>query len=452
MSPGVGAGAADVAQGIGARAGADGIGQRVDAERARDRTVDAERDRGAAGGRGDAEKIEVGLEQGLCRRQHDRQLGRDAARDHALISDGLGRDVTEHRRHHAERVGPAGDTGDHGVEPLLRRRDEREAVRKFGLRQDLLRAFPGRRFFDDRPAAPLVHERTLIARCACTTREEHLLIAALRCTPWRGQGARLECRANGRFDQGTGNTRLFRGPHAASVDAQHRLAGDLPGPDAEQQHADVRFLGAGGADHRFARHAHVGQPAGHHAAPRRHAVGVPGVAADDAPRPQVRFPKRFADGHGRVVAGGDRSGPRQLSGDVPGRPVPGLWHRQHAALPLCRGRARARQLPRAGDFLRHGRRRAGGDHRSDLGAVHAGSLVAALPGELRLGHLHPRPRLHRAGLHRIPAGEVGGGGRPAAAAVRDRDPAGLHGGLRRGDDRLRRDVLRDGGIAAGHRA
>ena len=56
------------------------------------------------------------------------------------------------------------------------------------------------------------------------------------------------------------------------------------------------------------------------------------------------------------------------------------------------------------------------------------------------------------GFIEFPAGEGRGLRRPAAAAARDRHPAGLHGGLRRRHDRLRRDVVRDGGLAAGHRA
>ena len=41
--------------------------------------------------------------------------------------------------------------------------------------------------------------------------------------------------------------------------------------------------------------------------------------------------------------------------------------------------------------------------------------------------------------------------RPATAIARDRQPAGLHGRLCRGRHRLRRDVVRHGGLAAGHR-
>ena len=94
-------------------------GQGVDAEPAGDRAVDAERDGCAAGGGSDAQEIEVRLQQRLRRRQHDRQFRGDAARDHALIGDGLRCDVAEHRRHHAERFGTASDAGDHGVEALL---------------------------------------------------------------------------------------------------------------------------------------------------------------------------------------------------------------------------------------------------------------------------------------------------------------------------------------------
>ena len=136
--------------------------------------------------------------------------------------------------------------------------------------------------------------------------------------------------------------------HAAARDAQHRAAGDVPGADPEQQHPDVRLVGAGGADDRAARHAHVGQPADHHAASRRHAVGLPGLDADDAPRPQVRLPHRLADGHGRRFLRRHRARHGQLPGDVPGRPAAGLRRRQHATLPLRRRRAGAgrRSAPR----------------------------------------------------------------------------------------------------------
>ena len=55
------------------------------------------------------------------------------------------------------------------------------------------------------------------------------------------------------------------------------------------------------------------------------------------------------------------------------------------------------------------------------------------------------------GFIEFPAVRAGGLDRPAAAIARDRHPAGLHGRLRRRRHRLRRDVLRDGGLAACHR-
>ena len=161
------AGAADVAQGqlqgaadagIGACTGADGVGQSIDAERACDRAVDAERHRRAAGGRGDTEKVEVRFEDRGRGRQHDRQLGRNAARDHALIGDAVRRDVAEHRRHHAQRFRTAADAGDHGLKTPPGWRHQGEAVGKLGLRQDALCVFPVRPVGDDGPAAPLVHQ------------------------------------------------------------------------------------------------------------------------------------------------------------------------------------------------------------------------------------------------------------------------------------------------------
>ena len=79
------------------------------------------------------------------------------AGDHALVGHGLGREVAEHRRQHAARFGAIGDAGDHGVEAPLRRRHQRQAVRQFGVGQDLLRGLPARRLSDDGPAAPLAH-------------------------------------------------------------------------------------------------------------------------------------------------------------------------------------------------------------------------------------------------------------------------------------------------------
>ena len=78
--------------------------------------------------------------------------------------------------------------------------------------------------------------------------------------------------------------------------------------------------------------------------------------------------------------------------------------------------------------------------------------LPTVPGELLRRH-----RVHAIvfivlGFIEFPAVKAGGHARPATAAVRDRHPAGLHGRLRRRHDRLRRDVLRDGGLAARHRA
>jgi len=63
-----------------------------------------------------------------CCHQHDRQLGGQGACDDALIGYGFRRDVAEHRRHHAVGQRAVGDARDHGVEALLRRRYQRQAV------------------------------------------------------------------------------------------------------------------------------------------------------------------------------------------------------------------------------------------------------------------------------------------------------------------------------------
>ena len=53
--------------------------------------------------------------------------------------------------------GAAGDARDHRLEPPPRRRHQRQAVRQFGVGQDLLCVLPARRVIDDRPAAPFAH-------------------------------------------------------------------------------------------------------------------------------------------------------------------------------------------------------------------------------------------------------------------------------------------------------
>ena len=227
-----------------------------------------------------------------------------------------------------------------------------------------------------------------------------------------GHGGRVrEGRSAGWFDRDGGSRDIVR-RYAAACEAQHRAAGDLPGADPEQQHPDERLVGAGGVDHRVARHAHVGEPADHPAAFRRHAVGVPGLDADDAPRQKVRLPLRLGDGHGRRRPRRHRARHGQLRGDVRGRSGAGLRHRQHAALPLCRRRAGARPLPRPGDLLRDRGRRAGGHPRPRPGALHARSLAAGLPGDPLRHYWRPCGRLRGPGLHRVSGGE-GRGFRPA---------------------------------------
>ena len=118
----------------------------------------AERHAGRAGGGGDAQQIEIGLEDRLRRGQHDRQLGRPAAGDHALIGDGLGRDVAEHRRHHAVRIRrgrrrrPPSPRGGGGVGGTSGRPSDSSASVRI-----CCAALPARRVIDDRPAAPLAH-------------------------------------------------------------------------------------------------------------------------------------------------------------------------------------------------------------------------------------------------------------------------------------------------------
>jgi hypothetical protein len=143
--------------GIGAIARPEAVGAGVDAQRARDWAMDAERHASGAGGRGDAEDVEVGFEDRFGRGQHDRQFLGQRAGDHALVGDSLGRELAEHRRQHAARLGAIGNAGDHGIEPSLRRRYKRQAVAELCVSKDLLGSFPARRLLDDGPAAPLAH-------------------------------------------------------------------------------------------------------------------------------------------------------------------------------------------------------------------------------------------------------------------------------------------------------
>src|SRR5262249_61591573 len=89
--------------------------------------------------------------------QHHRQLRGTAARDDALIGDGLRRNVAEHRRHLATRRAAILDARDHRLEPAPGRRHQRQAVRQLGLGQGVLYALEACAFIDDRPAAPIAH-------------------------------------------------------------------------------------------------------------------------------------------------------------------------------------------------------------------------------------------------------------------------------------------------------
>ena len=57
----------------------------------------------------------------------------------------------------ATRIAAARDARDHRLEAPARRRHQRQAVRQFGVGQDLLCGLPACRVVDDRPAAPLAH-------------------------------------------------------------------------------------------------------------------------------------------------------------------------------------------------------------------------------------------------------------------------------------------------------
>ena len=168
----VGARAADVADGelqraadagIGAVAGTQAVGAGVDAElcgRSAPCTQSATQAVPVVVAM--PRRLKSGSSDRLGRGQHDRQLGRPAAGDDALIGDGLGRDVAEHRRHQAVRIAAAGDAGHHRLEAAAGRRHQRQAVRQFGVGQDLLRGSPSS------PSSSTTGQphHSLIRRCA----------------------------------------------------------------------------------------------------------------------------------------------------------------------------------------------------------------------------------------------------------------------------------------------
>ncbi len=136
--------------GVGPVARPQDVAARIQTQFGDDRAVHADGDRRRSRRAQHAEKIEPFLHRRLYRGQHDRQFRRAAAREDAVVGDGLQCKVAHQRHEVAEGVAGRSAPVDHGAEPVQCRRDQRQPVAEIKRIQRRLRVFPGMGFGEER--------------------------------------------------------------------------------------------------------------------------------------------------------------------------------------------------------------------------------------------------------------------------------------------------------------